>query len=126
RRRPTRWAWARGRRAGRWRTTTSEKGAIDPPPSAPPHLATLADAPIATLEAHPLPTELKRAGGVSLHAASPLATHLSQPVAQTVRSGSPPAAVAESGETLYRTVVPAKVAAQVGKGLVTPLSSKAV
>lgn len=36
------------------------------------------------------------------------------------------AEVAESGEVLYRMVVPAKVAAQVGKGLVKSMPSKAV
>ena len=39
-------------------------------------LATLADSPIATLEAHPLSTKRDRNGGIPLHAASPLAQEL--------------------------------------------------
>lgn len=53
----------------------------------------------------------------SVDAASPLATHLSQLISQT------PKGVA--GETLYRMVVPAKFAAQVGGGLLKPMASKA-
>lgn len=64
-------------------------------------LAAMADTPIATLEAHPLPHELDRSQGISLGAASPLATHLSQLIRETANAPS-------SGETLYRMVVPAK------------------
>jgi hypothetical protein len=88
-------------------------------------LATLADSPIATLEAHPLTAKRPRSGGISLHAASPLAQHLSQLVSQTAKSAPAVANVPASGEVLYRMVVPAKVAAQVGKGLVRPMASKA-
>lgn len=80
-------------------------------------LAAMADNPIATLEAHPLPSQLDRSRGISLGAASPLATHLSQLVKQSGET-------AAAGETLYRMVVPAKFAAQVGGGLVTPMVSK--
>lgn len=87
-------------------------------------LAAMAEAPIATLEAHPIPKELDRTSGLHLDAASPLATHLSQLIGQT--SGVTPAAAATaSGEALYRMVVPAKVASQVGSGLVKPMASKA-
>lgn len=48
-------------------------------------LAAMADTPIATLEAHPLPTEVDRSQGVSLGGASPLAT---QPH-WTICAGSP-------------------------------------
>jgi hypothetical protein len=89
-------------------------------------LATLADSPIATLEAHPMPAERGRNGGIRLHAASPLAQQLSRLVAQTAKSTPAKLNVADSGEVLYRMVVPAKVAAQVGKGLVKPMASKAV
>ncbi|MHA7653796.1 hypothetical protein ACX9NE_17085 [Mycobacterium sp. ML4] len=87
-------------------------------------LAAMADAPIVTLEAHPLPKSLDRSKGLRLEAASPLATHLSQLIKQT--SESTPATVAGTGgEALYRMVVPAKVAAEVGSGLVKPMASKA-
>jgi len=89
-------------------------------------LATLASAPIATLEAHPMTSRRQRAGGISLHSASPLALQLSQLVAQTARSGSATSTTAASGEVLYRMVVPAKMAAQVGKGLVRPMPSTKV
>ncbi|MET7426395.1 hypothetical protein [Dactylosporangium sp. NPDC005555] len=88
-------------------------------------LATLADSPIATLEAHPMPARRDRHGGIPLHAASPLAQQLSHLVGQTATSASPTLNVAAGGDVLYRMVVPAKVAAQVGKGLVQPMPSKA-
>lgn len=88
-------------------------------------LATLADSPIATLEAHPLTNKRDRSGGIPLHAASPLAQQLSQLVSQTAKSAPAAAGVAATGDVLYRMVVPAKVAAQVGKGLVQPMASKA-
>ncbi|MCM0676891.1 hypothetical protein NCC78_19685 [Micromonospora phytophila] len=88
-------------------------------------LAALADSPIATLEAHPMSTKRDRNGGISLHAASPLAQQLSHLVAQTAKSAPPTLNVAATGDVLYRMVVPAKVAAQVGKGLVRPMASKA-
>src|ERR1700687_4430055 len=49
-------------------------------------LATLADAPIATLEAHPLPKNLDRSKGLHLDSASPLAVHLSQLISQTSKA----------------------------------------
>ncbi|MGA5102250.1 hypothetical protein ACPCC3_01215 [Streptomyces cellulosae] len=81
-------------------------------------LATLADRPIATLELHPLPEKLDRGRGIALDAMSPLAQHLSQLISQSARGS---ATVAASGEGLYRMVVPAKVAAEFGKGLVVPM-----
>lgn len=89
-------------------------------------LATLADSPIATLEAHPISTRQGRSGGIPLHAASPLAQQLSNLVAQTKTSVPSMLNEAPSGEVLYRMVVPAKVAAQVSTGLVTPMKSQAV
>ncbi|MFB0836061.1 hypothetical protein ACX8Z9_13350 [Arthrobacter halodurans] len=88
-------------------------------------LATLAAAPIATLEAHPMSTKRDRNGGIPLHAASPLAQQLSQLLTQTAKAAPPTLNVAATGDVLYRMVVPAKVAAQVGKGLVQPMASKA-
>jgi hypothetical protein len=83
-------------------------------------LAALADAPIATLEAHPLPEKLDRRG-IHLDSASPLASHLSQLI--SVTSKNPPGAgVSTSGEAPYRIVVPAKAAAQVGSGLLKPMA----
>ncbi|WP_208869557.1 hypothetical protein [Micromonospora cremea] len=88
-------------------------------------LATLAGSPIATLEAHPMSTKRDRNGGIPLHAASPLAQQLSQLVAQTAKSAPPTLNVAAAGDVLYKMVVPAKFAAQVGKGLVRPMAAKA-
>ena len=86
-------------------------------------LAALADSPIATLEVHPLPNNLDRFPGIPLDAASPLAQHLSQLISKTP---SPPSTtLPTAGEGLYRMVVPAKVAAQFGEGLVRPMTSKA-
>src|SRR4051812_48539865 len=79
-------------------------------------LAALADAPIATLEAHPLPDKLDRSRGIPLDAASPLAQHLSQFITQSTRSSLTAARATAGGENLYRMVVPAKVAAQFGQG----------
>lgn len=89
-------------------------------------LATFSSVPLVTLEAHPLPKERNRATGLHLHACSPLAQELSRLVAANAKSVPAVGQVAESGEVLYRMVVPAKVAAQVGKGLVKPMASKAV
>jgi hypothetical protein len=88
-------------------------------------LAALADEPIATLEMHPLPDRLDRSRGIPLDAVSPLAQHLSQLVTQSARSSSASATATAAGEGLYRMVVPAKVAAQFGQGIVRPMASKA-
>ncbi|UAK37234.1 hypothetical protein K8O93_19080 [Gordonia bronchialis] len=82
-------------------------------------LAALSDVPIATLEAHSLPKSVERSRGIPLASASPLAQHLSQLVKQT------PNVTHDGGETLYRMVVPAKVATQMGSGIVKPMASKA-
>lgn len=89
-------------------------------------LAGLADEPVATLEVHPLPDRLDRSRGIPLDAASPLAQHLSQLITQSARSSSVAATATATGEGLYRMVVPAKVAAQIGRGIVRPMPSKAV
>lgn len=88
-------------------------------------LAALADAPIATLEVHPLPDKLDRSRGIPLDAASPLAQHLSQFITQSTRSSLTAAKATAAGENLYRMVVPAKVAAQLGQGVVRPMASNA-
>ncbi|GHH95047.1 hypothetical protein [Streptomyces capillispiralis] len=87
-------------------------------------LAALADDPIATLEVHPLPDKLDRSRGIPLDGASPLAQHLSQLITQSARSSS--AAVTTAGDGLYRMVIPAKVAAQCGQGLIRPMAAKGV
>jgi hypothetical protein len=89
-------------------------------------LATFASAPLVTLEAHPLAKKRDRSAGLPLDAVSPLAQELSRLVAANAKSVPAVAQVAQSSEALYRMVVPAKVAADVGKGLVKPMSSKAV
>jgi hypothetical protein len=87
-------------------------------------LAVLADEPIVTLEAHPLPDKIDRGRGIPLDAASPLAQHLSQFIMQSTRSSLTAARATASGEVLYRMVVPAKVAAQFGQGIVRPMVAK--
>ncbi|MCC3280346.1 hypothetical protein LJ754_14440 [Arthrobacter sp. zg-Y40] len=87
-------------------------------------LAALADSPVATLEMHPMPAKYDRKGGIPLHAASPLAQQLSRLVADTAKSAPSKLNVGSSSEMLYRMVVPAKVATQVGSGLVKPMASK--
>lgn len=83
-------------------------------------LATLADTPIATLEAHPMPANIDTRHGLLLSGASPLAQSLTQVAGQV------PAHLSRSGgETLYRMVLPAKVAAQLGAGLLKQMPSKA-
>lgn len=88
-------------------------------------LAVLADEPIVTLEMHPLPGGTDRGRGIPLDAASPLAQHLSQFVTQSARTSLTAARATASGEGLYRMVVPARVAARFGQGLVRPMASKA-
>lgn len=89
-------------------------------------LAAFASAPLVTLEAHPMPAKRDRASsGLPLDAMSPLAKELSRLV--TGSSKSPAVQqVTQSTEVLYRMHVPAKVASQFGKGLVKPMTSKAV
>ncbi|MEU6943576.1 hypothetical protein ABZ943_44685, partial [Streptomyces rubiginosohelvolus] len=89
-------------------------------------LAALADRPIATLEAHPLPDRLDRGRGIALEAASPLAQHLSELVTRTARSSSTAARATAGGETLYRMVVPAKFAAQFDQGFICSMGSRAI
>ncbi|WP_224084337.1 hypothetical protein [Arthrobacter sp. StoSoilB19] len=89
-------------------------------------LATLANSPIATLEMHAMPETRDRKGGLPLDVASPLAKQLAQLVTQTAKSAPPKVNVAETGEVLYRLVVPAKLAAQAGQGLVRPMAAKGV
>lgn len=87
-------------------------------------LAAFASAPLVTLEAHPLPARRERSAGLTLHATSPLAKELSRLVAADAQKMPAVAQVAQSGEVLYRMVVPAKVAAEFGKGMVQPMVSK--
>ncbi|WP_329029921.1 hypothetical protein [Streptomyces sp. NBC_01423] len=87
-------------------------------------LAGLAAEPIATLEVHPLPDKLDRSRGIPLDAASPLAQHLSQLITQSAQNSSAAAKATASGEGLYRMVVPAKVAAQFGQGIVRSMPAK--
>ncbi|MFK3732853.1 hypothetical protein ACI2LJ_21575 [Streptomyces sp. NPDC088090] len=87
-------------------------------------LAVLADEPIATLEVHPLPEKLDRERGLPLEAASPLAQHLSHFITQSARSSLTVARATASGEGLYRMVVPAKVAAQFGQGVIRSMVPK--
>ncbi|MFE6551716.1 hypothetical protein ACFVHS_25400 [Streptomyces sp. NPDC057746] len=89
-------------------------------------LAALADEPIATLEVHPLSDKLDRGRGIPLDAGSPLAQHLSQLITQSAKSSSVAAKATATGENLYRMVVPAKTAAQLGQGIVRPMAAKGV
>ncbi|MFC8944296.1 MULTISPECIES: hypothetical protein [Streptomyces] len=87
-------------------------------------LAALADQPIATLEAHPLPDKLDRSRGIPLDAASPLAQHLSQLITESAKTSAAAAKATASGEILCRVVVPSKVAAELGQGLVRWMEPK--
>lgn len=89
-------------------------------------LASLSSAPLVTLEAHALAKPRLRSAGLALDAASPLAQELSRLIAGRAQSVPAVAEVAESTEVLYRMVVPAKLAADVGKGLINPMKSNAV
>jgi len=88
-------------------------------------LAVLADEPIVTLEFHRLPDTLDRRMGMPLDAASPLAQHLSQLITQSARQSPVAASATATGEGLFRMVVPAKIAAQFGQGMVRSMPSKA-
>lgn len=85
-------------------------------------LAAYLDTPLVTLERHRLPAGTKLDGGRLLDAASPLATHLADLVRHSSAS-LPNAAAGGSSETLYRMVLPAKVALQMGTGLVRSMPS---
>nr|WP_064570234.1 hypothetical protein [Gordonia sp. LAM0048] len=83
-------------------------------------LAEFSETPLTTLEAHAAPESLDRSKGIRLHGVSPLAQQLSQLVKST------PKVVTDGGETLYRMVLPTKVAAQVAGGMVKPMASSSV
>jgi hypothetical protein len=85
-------------------------------------LATYADAPLTTLEARPVPKDLDRTQGIALDSASPLATHLTQLVTETANVAK---SVGIESETLFRMVVPARFASQLGNGLLRPMASEA-
>jgi hypothetical protein len=114
-------------------TTTSRVPAVSGGESMTPErladlrsaLAAFADSPVVTLEAHPLPKNFDRSKGIPLDAVSPLAQELARLASSTAKAAPAAANVEASGEVLYRMVVPAKVAAQVGKGLMKPMASKA-
>jgi hypothetical protein len=89
-------------------------------------LAALAEQPIATLELHPMPKKADLSRGIPLDAASPLAKHLSDLIAQSAKTSPAAAAASSTGEALYRMVIPAKVADQIGQGIVRSMPSKAV
>lgn len=88
-------------------------------------LATLAGSPLVTLEAHAETADEERREGISLGATSPLAKGLAALVSEAATTARSASKIAASGEVLYRMVVPAKVAAQVGGGI-RPMVSKAV
>ena len=88
-------------------------------------LSALADQPIATLEAHPAPATIDRKDGIALGAASPLAQHLTELLAQTTKGASAVTGTA-SKEVLYKMVVPSKFASAIGKGIIRPMQSKAL
>lgn len=87
-------------------------------------LATFSEAPLVTLEAHPLPKK-RSTFGLPLDAASPLARELSRLISARAAQVPAVAQVADSGEVLYRMVIPAKVAGQMGTGLVKSMSARA-
>ncbi|MGO3752401.1 hypothetical protein [Corynebacterium variabile] len=89
-------------------------------------LAVMADHPVTTLEIRPMPETVPRSSGISLNAVSPLATHLSKLIRDSAKNSSTVATATSSGENIYRMVVPAKVAAQFGTGVVKPMTVKGV
>lgn len=88
-------------------------------------LGSFLDVPLISIEARPMPTGSSVTGGQLLDAASPLARHLADLLRAAPQSNVAVAAVAAESEVLYRMVVPAKVAAQLGQGLVRSMPSKA-
>ena len=82
-------------------------------------LAALAEQPIATLEVHPVPTSLDRT-------TSPLAQHLNQLISNTSAGSHAVVPISQTGEMLYRMVVPAKFAGALSKGIIQPMQSKVV
>ena len=89
-------------------------------------LASIMDSPLVSLEAYQLPVETKIPGGRLLDATSPLAqnlTSLIQHSSTSLKVAAPK--LSTSGETLYRMVVPAKVASQMGSGLARSMPSAA-
>lgn len=87
-------------------------------------LAAFADTPIATLEAHPIHDDVDRGRGFTLGPESPLAQYLSSLIGQAAENAAS-GKLGTVAKTLYRMVVPAKVAAEVGGGLVKPMASTA-
>lgn len=89
-------------------------------------LTSFAQSPIVTLERHPAAAETDRRKGIKLGATSPLAKHLSHLLSQSGHMSRAATHANAAGEGLYRMVVPANVATQVGKGLLRPMASKAI
>lgn len=89
-------------------------------------LANFSTSPLVTVEAYPLEHKREASRGLQLDALSPLAKELHRLVSSSPTSTPAVARVAESSEVLYKMVVPAKVAAQVGEGMVRPMASKNV
>jgi hypothetical protein len=89
-------------------------------------LAAFLDAPLVTVEAYALPPQTHFSGGKLLDAASPLALELRNLLKLPADAANSSEAVAKSSETLYRMVVPRRLAAQLGKGLVRSMPSKEV
>lgn len=86
-------------------------------------LVSILDTSLVTLEAYPLPGGGQSQSGFLVDAANPLA----QFFAGLAKSSSVPSPSASgSAETLYRMVIPSKVAAEMGSGLVRSMPSSAV
>lgn len=86
-------------------------------------LVSFLDTSLVTIEAYPLPGGGQSQSGFLVDAANPLAQFLSG-LAKT--APVPATAASSSTETLFRMVVPSKVAAQMGSGLVRSMPSSAV
>jgi hypothetical protein len=89
-------------------------------------LAAIADVPVATLEAHPMPSGVDQAVGHRVPASSPLARGLAGLANLAGEQLQQQARTPRAGETLYRMVVDAKVAEQLSRGLVQPAKSTTV
>jgi hypothetical protein len=86
-------------------------------------LSSFLDTPLVTIEAYRLPANANPSGGRLLDASTPLATHLADLIRRSAASLPEAAAGGSASETLYRMVIPGKLAAQMGNGLVRSMPS---
>ena len=86
-------------------------------------LSSFLDTPLVTIEAHRLPASAHASGGRLLDASTPLAMHLADLIQRSAASLPDAVRTGSASETLYRMVIPGKLAAQMGNGLVRSMPS---